>query len=432
MSVALLAFWAGGIAHANDTSQFACEPYKIPIASTITACDNGMMGSKFRTMTKECPSGAVIESREFDTSNCTAPAPAPGAVNSINKCAVNPDACAPAISTSNCPSDSYWTLKGSGIAHCVKNDPVCPWGTSLAHDFLGNPSCEANTCPSGQVLQTDGKSCACPGTTVWNGSSCVQPAPTCQESDVIAPGYVLDCPEGSGYRYGRRATTCPAGAYGEPSTSFYWDISECEDAAPTPTPTPTCSAGTETEWAYCPYKGAMWRYHTTSCPGGTYGSPSTSTSGWDTSQCEDEPTGSSPPPTAPEPEPTTPPPPVGDPPVQEPQCQDYNVSSQTSCGSGYTGQMTVTTYYWCPDGRQTVETDDSGCGCANGASDFPTCTPPPPPVTVTCGAWVKTGPFGKGTCYSETMDWEETYERSCSDGSKEYDSQWVNQGPCSS
>lgn len=380
MSVALLVLWAGGVSNAGAAGAAACEPYRIPIASSITACDNGQSGSKFRTMSKECPSGVITESQEYDTSNCMAAAPAPGAVNTVNKCIVTPDACALAVIPADCPADSHWTLQGSNIAHCVKNDPTCPWGTTLKHDFLGNPSCEANTCPPGQVLQSDGKSCACPSGQVWNGGSCVPATPTCS---VHTQSRYEECesPYTSGERYSNRDVRCPNGPYGAPYYNNWfekWNTCEGDDSSPT-TPAPaTCSAGSTTEWAMCAAGGqAMWRYHTTSCPGGPYGAPSTSTSDWDTSLCPAESPASEP---APSPEPA--PPPGGNPtptPEQPPACQDYSVSSRASCGSGYTGEKTVTTYYWCPDGRSTVGEDDSGCGCANGASDYPSCTPPPPP-----------------------------------------------------
>lgn len=78
----------------------------------------------------------------------------------------------------NCPGSKHWVTLGTGIAHCVLDDFVCPMAQHLVHDAIGNPSCVSNTCPSNQVLQGDGVSCACPAAlSVWNGSSCVAPAP---------------------------------------------------------------------------------------------------------------------------------------------------------------------------------------------------------------------------------------------------------------
>lgn len=78
----------------------------------------------------------------------------------------------------NCPGSKHWVTLGTGIAHCVLDDFVCPMAQHLVHDAIGNPSCVSNTCPSNQVLQGDGVSCACPASlSVWNGSSCVAPPP---------------------------------------------------------------------------------------------------------------------------------------------------------------------------------------------------------------------------------------------------------------
>lgn len=41
----------------------------------------------------------------------------------------------------NCQSSMHWTTAGSGIAHCVSDDPPCSYPSHLEHDYLGNPSC---------------------------------------------------------------------------------------------------------------------------------------------------------------------------------------------------------------------------------------------------------------------------------------------------
>ncbi|MCC7684708.1 hypothetical protein [Janthinobacterium sp. FW305-128] len=51
-----------------------------------------------------------------------------------------------------CPSGFKWSLTGSGLAHCVAEDPVCNGGTILEHDTLGNPSCIAPPiCTNGAI-----------------------------------------------------------------------------------------------------------------------------------------------------------------------------------------------------------------------------------------------------------------------------------------
>lgn len=270
-------------AKAGAVSTATCVPYTIPIQSTVTACGNGLMGSKYKTSTKSCPSGAITTSADYDTSGCMTAPPSAGTVNTATRCIVTPDACGTNPVAKGCTSGYHWTLIGTNIAHCVADDPACPWGTSLRHDAIGNPSCIQNTCPSNQVLQGDGISCACPVNTVWNGGSCVPAPPTCvagaQRVNPAACGTGF-----SGTMYQIQTTTCPAGPYGSPSTTTSgYDTSTCT-ALP-----PSCSAGSWTEGTTCgdpsKYTGSMYRTDTTSCPWGAYGSPSTSYGAWNTSAC---------------------------------------------------------------------------------------------------------------------------------------------------
>lgn len=53
------------------------------------------------------------------------------------------DACAPKPLPRGCQAGYHWSLAGTGIAHCVADDPACGAGTELTHDFYGNPSCVA-------------------------------------------------------------------------------------------------------------------------------------------------------------------------------------------------------------------------------------------------------------------------------------------------
>ena len=344
-----------------------CSPYQIPVQETVTDCGPGLMGSKFKTMTKACPSGVVTESADFDTTGCVAaPTGTNGFVSAATRCRLTPDACANTPIAAACPTGSHWTTTGSNIAHCVQDDPSCPWGTSLTHDWLGNPSCVANTCPSNQVLQADGKSCGCSSGLVWNGASCVAPTPTCYAG--TATTATAACPYG-GTRYYRETTSCPAGAFGAPSISGTWDDSGC---APRPV---TCSSSSYTETATCGSGiGTQYRAVTTSCPGGSYGSPSTSYGSWDTSSCVAA-------------------------------CTPSSSTISSACGTGFSGTKYTTTTYSCPSGS-TSTTDTSGCGCANGATDYPTCTvvqaAPPTPPPFSCQSWV----YGTWTSGSYTYCWE--------------------------
>jgi len=269
--------------HAAGLPDAACVPYSIPIQSTVTACGPGMTGAKYKTSTKSCPSGTVTVSTEYDTSGCLAAPPAAGSVNYSTRCALTPDACAGSPVAAGCPAGYHWTLVGSNVAHCVADDPSCPWGTSLRHDSMGNPSCTPNTCPSNQVLQSDGASCACPTNTTWNGGSCVAAPPSCVESSQAAN--TMACGAGfTGTMYQVQSTTCPSGPYGSPTTTMSdWVRTNCVAAAP------TCAPSTGTESTTCgdpsKYTGAMYRTITTSCPSGAYGASSSSYGSWDTGGC---------------------------------------------------------------------------------------------------------------------------------------------------
>lgn len=198
-----------------------CIPYSIPIQSTITDCGPGWTGTKFRTMTKSCPSGEVKESASYVTSACQAAATnSSGTLTAEARCRITPGACAGtpgALVPADCPSGSKWSLTGSGVAHCVSEDPVCPWGTLLKHDFLGNPSCEKITCISNQVVQSDGKSCGCSSGLKWNGSTCTAPPkPNCPTYMIVANE---PCCNGRMLQY--REVSCSG------IMSHYWDTTSC-------------------------------------------------------------------------------------------------------------------------------------------------------------------------------------------------------------
>jgi hypothetical protein len=348
--LALLAFWVAGSAHAGTVS--ACVPYTIAIPNTVVACGAGMSGTKFKTTTMSCPSGAISQSSDYDTSGCVALPSAPGVVNTISKCLVTPDACAPSVTTSNCPSGSHWTLLGSQIAHCVQDDFACGWGQKLTHDTLGNPSCMAITCPSTQVLQGDGQTCGCPAGQVMTGSTCAVPPPTCVAS--TSTGSATSCPSPQlGSRYLVTTTTCPGGVYGSPSTSSTYDSSGCY------TPTVTCTSSSTVQYANgcpSPQVGQTARLASTTCPSGPYGAPSNSYGPWDYSDCSTP----------------TPPPPT------TPPCTPSSSTTSTSCGTGFSGTQIITFTYLCPStGNYSTSVDRSRCGCGNGGTNYPTCTPPP-------------------------------------------------------
>lgn len=141
------------------------------------------------------------------------------AVKSRSLCDLVPALCQADAPPPSCPLGQYWTLAGSGIPHCVEDDPACAWGMSVAHDQSGNPSCVPNTCPVGQFLQDDGITCGagipppptactppaqlqpdgscettCPAGQFWNGQACMAfPPPSCQANSVW-DGAACVCP----------------------------------------------------------------------------------------------------------------------------------------------------------------------------------------------------------------------------------------------
>jgi hypothetical protein len=219
-ALAVLALFISGQASAQ-LAPAVCIPYSIPVQQTIIDCGPGMTGTKFKTMTKLCPSGEVKESASYDTSACrTSATNSSGTLTTEARCRITPGACAitsGALVPANCPSGRKWSLAGSAVAHCVDEDPVCPWGTSLKQDLLGNPRCEQNTCTSNQVLKSDGQTCGCSSGLQWNGSRCVAPAPPACPTNVILQSE--PCGHGRALYY--RTTSC-AGV-----VSYWWDGTSC-------------------------------------------------------------------------------------------------------------------------------------------------------------------------------------------------------------
>jgi hypothetical protein len=360
--LALLAFWVAGSAHAAAVP--ACVPYTIAVPATVVACGPGMSGSKFKTTTMSCPSGAISQSTAYDTSGCVALPAAPGVANTVSKCLVTPDACAPLVTTSNCPTGTHWTLLGSRIAHCVQDDFACGWGQRLTHDTLGNPSCVANTCPSGQTLQADGVSCASPTPP---------PPPPPPPTVTCTSGTYADaaaCSPGGGVMTRFNTTTCPSGIYGSPSISYGpWNTSYCSctnggsgwpacGVATPPPPPPSapivsCTPSTTSESGTCsPGTGSTSRSVVTSCPAGPYGSPSTAWGSWNTGSCRctnggtDWPT-------------CTPPVPI----------KVYSYAwrrTSTSCGSGGYPSANAIGSCTAANSGQAVWTADNGSPCASG------------------------------------------------------------------
>ena len=215
----------------------ACAPFIIPLAGV--PCGPGYTGTAFPLRIKACPSGVITDGNSFDRANCK-----PNGVvldpNATN-CSVTPTVvgCIQPPTAHGCSAGNHWTLDGSKIAHCVADDPNCPWGTTLKHDGLGNPTCVANTGPSNQVLQADGISCGCEASLVWNGGACVVPI-VCPAQTVVATA----CQ--SGYTGNIVTTTTYSGFNCTAAT--YVDSSHCVIARP---PTVNVCANGATNYPTC-------------------------------------------------------------------------------------------------------------------------------------------------------------------------------------
>jgi len=136
---------------------------------------------------------------------------------------------------SDCPANSHWTTQGSGVAHCVMNDPACPSGTELTHDSLGNPSCfvliketeeRESSCASGEVgsrLQERTKTIHANGSATYSAWKTV--SDNCTASAPTSP------PPSSPSGGGDGTPNCPNGASDYPACT------------PPQSPSPSCPNG---------------------------------------------------------------------------------------------------------------------------------------------------------------------------------------------
>lgn len=321
---------SGNEALAQNTDR-QCVPSESINPSTQVPCGSGYTGVKFKKTIVSCPGNKVTQSSEYDTSQCVPV----GTGGQVNPCVANPSLCIGTPLAQGCPTGKHWTMQGLPYAHCVSNDPVCGWGTTLQHDGVGEPSCVPNTCPSNQVLQADGVSCACPSGTSWNGSSCVVTPP------------VVTCPLPS-VRY----LACPSGFTGQiVRTKSYTVVNgactpqiDDDDSGCTPVVTPpvVCPQDKVTN-GVCPsgYSGQTTITTSYSVINGAC-VPSVFT---DKTNC-----------------------------VKDPIPCPADTSVPGACQSGYTGQSSINTVY----------TLVNGVCKANTSTDYSGCSPIVVPPVVTC------------------------------------------------
>lgn len=140
------------------------------------------------------------------------------------------ETCAPMITPHSCPPGEHWSLAGTGIAHCVADDPVCGPGTTLTHDALGNPSCTPNP-----VVNSPSPPAPTPAPAA--------PANTCTPTTTLV-GSVL-CPTGStGTQTQYSNTGCDASGNVIPEPDTYTGTctpNPATPASPPPSP-PACTS----------------------------------------------------------------------------------------------------------------------------------------------------------------------------------------------
>jgi hypothetical protein len=90
-----LVFSGAAVAGQPAGLEAPCASYTIPADATLTPCGQGQVGVKYKTLTKDCVTGKVTESAEYNTSQCAVPRRlANGVMSDKLKCSLTPDACA--------------------------------------------------------------------------------------------------------------------------------------------------------------------------------------------------------------------------------------------------------------------------------------------------------------------------------------------------
>lgn len=194
---------------------------------------------------------------------------ASGFAGAQDNCAINPGACQARPVPSDCKPGHHWTLIGSGIAHCVADDPPCAGG-KVNHDALGNPTnCQTSasgttSCGAGFTGLVYRKRAVykwMDGSVTYGGwqttsDTCKEiPPPEPEPEPTPAPG------DGGG---GGTGTTPPPGSGGT-ATCTPSDVVVSQSQ---------CPAGTT--------GGPIVVHATNTCPGNMVGSYTTGTCGGDT------------------------------------------------------------------------------------------------------------------------------------------------------
>lgn len=249
-----------------------------------------------------------------------------------NNCTASPDSCVTQPIAHACPTGYHWTTAGSNKAHCVQDDPACPVGQSVTHDYLGNPSCitcatsttESGSCQAGYTgLAYRTKTVdSCAGTTSYSGwdySSC---SASCGTSSSTQSG---SCPSGyTGTAYRSQTVNSCNGS----TTYGAWDYSSCNAS---------CGTSTSTESGSCQsgYTGTAYRDKTVDSCAGT-----TSYGAWDYSSCS----------------------PTSGSGGVSPPCGSSTTTESGACQTGYTGSASrAVTTNTCTSTTSYGAWDYSGC-----------------------------------------------------------------------
>ncbi|MEB0033173.1 hypothetical protein QN372_20760, partial [Undibacterium sp. RTI2.1] len=368
-----------------DTSHCVANPCP-PTSITTGSCRAPLIGTTVTTTTYTLQNGRCIGNAVRDTSDCAIVAPTTCA-NGATDFPTCTTPCTPKSTTEllYCPLGYTGEQTRTATATCPNGTMTyTPWDSSKCVPITcPPPKVSTASCASGffgfSIITTtySAPNGICSGTTTSDNSNCFPSQPsTCPNGASDYPTCTPTCP--ASY-----TTTgpCPSGQTGQTVTNTTFtvlngsctpsqntDWSACATPPPStcanggndyPTCTPPCTPSTSVENSYCAlgWTGFQTRSATYNCPNGnmTY-------SGWDTSKCT---------------------------PVV---CQAPQVTNG-SCPAGYAGTSTITTTYSAPNGicGGSTSTDNSNCTlippptCANGASDYPTCTPTCPASYTTTG-----------------------------------------------
>lgn len=267
-------------------------------------CGGTMSGSTLQKRDYTCTSATSgFWSAWYDASSNCAPLPVSCTPSSM---ANTPVACGAGYTgtkytttSTNCPSGPYGlpvtTTSAYDTSGCVAV-PTCTPSTTVVPGIPCDPGYTGVKTVTTTVSCPSGPSGPSSTSVTENTNTCIPISTSCTPGSYANPP--IACPSGySGTQYTTTTVSCPSGPFGSPSysTSGY-NTSGCTSMSVTCSPTSydnpavACDAG---------YSGVMYTTTTVTCPSGPYGAPNFSTSGYNISGCTPKPVPPPPPPTCP-------------------------------------------------------------------------------------------------------------------------------------